>query len=394
MKILFCQFSTKFLYKGMIQDIASKYYNMIYIKRKKAGYYKNDHFWEVPLWIAEACYILKRFNKKLYIIQDIKQAINYINNYPAEYILFSVLDINKNYVYKIIRSCRNKKFIIGGYINFTAFKKLDNCIILDNMQGLAGYFNSKYTYGTNYKLFKNYKIIPRLVLSTGCTNRCKFCTIEKTILEKTKNEIIAQIKSFKHLKFKLVYINDKTFFQAKNYYLLDHAYHEIKKYNKAFKGFIIQSTVHEINKRSIKDIKKLHIKIIELGIESFNNKLLALLHKPQNEKMILACMDKLKNSGIKIIGNFIIGILQENKKTYTNTLKFIRQYIKNFYILNIYNLAIYNNCDLAKDIKTKDKNSNNELSIYKDYYSIQDKQNIKYFNDNIFKLGIKILNNK
>src|SRR4030042_7060380 len=159
MNLLFCQLSTMLLNRDSLKDIASQFYNMIYTKRKKYGYYKHTHFWEIPLWIAEACYILKNFNKKLYIIQDIRQAINYINNYPADYILFSVLDINKEYIYKIVKACPHKTFIVGGYINFTRFKKLNNCIVLNSMPDLANCFNVKYSYGTDYTLFKSIKII-------------------------------------------------------------------------------------------------------------------------------------------------------------------------------------------------------------------------------------------
>lgn len=392
--IIFCQFSTKFLYRNYKQSLADKYYNSIYIKRARQGYYKGADFWELPLWIAEASFILKRFIKSLYIIKDLDQAINYLNKSRADFILFSVLDINKNYVYKIIKTCKDKNFIIGGYADLTEFNRLKNCIVLKDMPGLAGYFNLNYSYGVNYKLFKGFKIIPRLVLSTGCLNNCKFCTIEKIIIEKSKMEILQQTRAFKDLDFKLVYINDKTLGQASNYKMLGLVYNKIKKYNPKFKGFIIQTTAGQINKKGFtKELKALKVFTAEIGIESFNNKILQDLRKPQNKTTIIKAIENLKRARIKIIGNFIIGLINENKKTYNNTLGLIKKYIKDFYILNIYNLAIYKDTELDQEIKSKDKNKFNELEPIKDFYSKTDIKNINYFTDKIYRLGLRILNN-
>ena len=393
-KILFCQFDTNLLYKDMKKDISTIYYNDIYVKRKKDGYYKTKAFWEVPLWVAEASFILKKYKQKLYIINDINNSIDYINNSKAEYTFFSVLDINKEDIYTIIKKCKDKKFIIGGYINFSEFKKLSNCEIVDSMKNLSLKFNLVYTYGVDYTLFKGLSVIPRLTLSNGCLNKCKFCTISNNITEYTKNEIIQQAKSFEGLKFKLVYINDKTYGQAKNYKLLKQAYIEIKKYNSRFKGFIIQTTAIKCNDINfIKQFKNLHIKVCEIGIETYNNDILKAMKKPQNEKTIKQSIYNLKKYNIKIIGNFIIGLLQETKKTYNNTLNFINKNIKNFYILNIYNLAVYSNTELDKEVKTNNINDNNEMIKEKSFYNKTDIKNLNYFSNKIFKMGLKILDN-
>jgi len=390
--LLFCQFSTQYLNKNTLKDISSQYYSGIYKYRKNQGYVKPSHFWELPLWIAEACGTLQRYNKRLYVITDISQAIQYIKLLKPKYALFSVLDVNKQDVLKIITSCKNQNFIIGGYIDFTEFKKLSNVAVLNSIKALSIYLKDNYQYKTDYALFKAYNVIPRLTLSNGCLNRCKFCTVQKKIIEKTKREVIQQAESFKNLNFKLVYINDKTFLQAKNYHLLSVAYDIIKSFNPDFKGFIVQTTASVCsNINNVKILKTLHVYAIELGIETFNNYILKELRKPQTEKIIVQAIENLKKYNLNIIGNFIIGFIQETKQSYHKTLNFINKYIDDFFLLNIYNLAIYNNTELSKDIKKNDINDSNELTLNKSFYNKEQIKNNKYFYNQIFKIGLKIL---
>ena len=392
MNILFCQFSTNFINKDTIPDISGVYYNSIYTQKKIDGYYKGADFWEIPLWIAEIAGSLPQAVKNLYIVKDISGAVDYINNSPADYILFSVLDINKNYILEIIKQCQNKNFIVGGYVDFTDFKSFKNVNIIENIPALCKFLKVEYKYNLDFTLFKGMKIIPRLTLSNGCLNVCKFCSIPKEIKTTSYRDILKQVKSFKDLSFKLVYLNDKTFGQAKNYILLGKLYKRIKKHNPDFKGFIIQTTTSQVIKPDfIREFPGLHIFAVELGIESFNNDILRELKKPQNIEIILRAIKILKSLNVKIIGNFVIGFLNETKKSYNNTLQFIRENKENFYLLNIYNLAIYKNTELSREINSTGKNDFNELSREKSFYNDTQKKEIEIFYKEIFKLGLTIL---
>ena len=97
---------------------------------------------------------------------------------------------------------------------------------------------------------------------------------------------------------------------------------------------------------------------------------------------------------IKIILNIIIGLLGENKKTYNNTLSFIKKNQKDIYLLNIYNLAVYLNSELSKIIAIKNNNDLNENKTQKSFYNKKQVKNSKYFYNNLFKIAIKILKNK
>jgi len=393
---LFIQCNTKLINKDNKKDISDLFYESIYTLKANSGYFKGSDFWEIPLWIVEISGLFKEKQKELFILKDIKKDIKRINNINTKFILLSILEVNKAFYLELIKNYKGKaKFIIGGYVDFAEFKKFNNVMLFNSIKDLADYFKIDYIYNTDYSLFKGLKIIPRLTLSNGCYNNCKFCTITKKLEIKTFKEIINQAISFKDLDFKLIYINDKTYGQANNYHYLKNIYNIIKRYNKKFKGFIIQTTASQILKNDFyKKFKGLHIKIIELGMESFNNDILRDLKKPHNEAMIDKALNILNDLGLNVILNVIIGILKENKNTYNNTLNYIKNNLNKIFSLNIYNLVIYKNTELAKEIKTNKDNDFNELSTEKSFYTKQNIIDNDYFYNNVFKLGLKVLNNK
>jgi len=394
-KIIFCQFSNSLLNKDS-ESIADRYYNQVWIEKEKEGYWKSEHFWEIPLWITEISGSLKDslIEKELYIIENIEKAKQYLNNqdYNNTKICFSVLDINKHYVKEIISNCQWHEFLIGGYIDFTYFNRYFNVRIFNSIKSLIEYLGLSYEYNLDYSLFSGYKTIPRLTLSYGCLNRCKFCTVEKTIKEVSENDIFMQIESFKCLKFKLIYLNDKTFGQANNYNILPELYEYIKSYNSEFKGFIIQTTVSQISIHNLDSlIQSGIIFAIELGIETFNDDLLYNLDKPQTEKSIIYAMNFLRNCPIKIISNIIIGIIGENIQTYNKTLTFLKKYANNIYMLNIYNLAIYLDSPLSKEVNISNDKDLNENSIDKTFYSDKQLKDNECFYNEVFKLGLEVI---
>ena len=392
--ILFCQFHNELINNNYEKSIADNYYTGIYKYKENDGYYKQDAFFELPLWIAEIKGSLtNNYNSKLLIIKNINEAIQEIKNIKPDYICFSVLDVNKQYIKEIINnSSKDNNFILGGYINFDYFNNHDNVKIFNSIKLFIEYLGIEYKYNLDYSLFKNYKTIPRLTLSKGCLNKCKFCIVEKEIKEISLKDVLKQIKAFKVLDFKLIYLNDKTFGQCKNYKILPLLYKRIKKYNPNFKGFIIQTTVNQFNKKEfVNDIKASYIFACELGIETFNNNILKQLKKPQQTKTILKAMQILRQLKIKIIPNIIIGIIGENKQTYNNTLRFLKHYKKDIYLLNIYNLALYLNSELAKEINVKNDNDLNENSTNKSFYNKQALIDNEYFYNQVFNFGMELL---
>jgi radical SAM superfamily enzyme len=391
-KFLFCQFSNKLL-NPKNDSLSDRYYNALYEHKEQDGYYRDNNFFELPLWIAETCGCLTgNFRKELYIITDIKQAIKDIREKYADYVLFSVLDVNKEYVAEIARHYLGKaKVCVGGYIDFSYFHN-KNIHIFNGIKDFIEYLGLKYEYNLDYSLFSAYKTIPRLTLSKGCLNRCKFCTVEKTVTAVSELDILKQIESFRVLRFRLIYLNDKTFGQAQNFTMLYDLYNIVKEYNPDFLGFIIQTTCMNILDNSIQELlEKGIIYAVEIGIETFNDNLLYALSKPQTEQTIIDAIETLKKYQVRIIPNIIIGILNENEYTYDKTLNFLRHYQKDIYLLNIYNLAVYENTELSQEIIKNSDSDINENITDKSFYSKSQKiANEKFYNE-IFKLAMEIL---
>ncbi len=134
----------------------------------------------------------------------------------------------------------------------------------------------------------------------------------------------------------------------------------------------------------------LHIEVVELGIETYNNDILKQYRKPQNCKVIDKAIDILENQHIKIIPNLIIGLIGENQRTYDNTLYWLMGERKRFFLLNIYNFVVYNTADIADEVLVcaADKN---ELTQSRSYHSTTDTVIIDRFSQCMYETGIEIL---
>lgn len=393
-KVLCIQISNKLINgKPDITDISQMYYMTLYNIKAGDGYIKPSDFWEIPLWITEIDHNIKT---DLHVCKDIEETIEYVLQHNYKYICFSVLDVNKHIIKEIITTVNKYKhrslFVLGGYIDFTEFF-FDYTLYPKTIKDFIELLGIEYKQGNSYRLFKGYETIPRLTLSTGCLNNCDFCTVENKIVKTNTQIVEQQVKAFRSLKFKLVYINDKTFGQCTNYKLLPRIYQAIKEYNKDFEGFIIQTTTGQILKISDNFIKIAHIKYIELGIETYNDNILKQHNKPSSEQLSIRAFEKIQElfihtCNVRVIPNIIIGLPEETKLSYIKTLNFLKAYETTISHLNIYNLAIYDNTKLSKRIKYNGSDKN-ELSVTKSFHRNQ-KIHENFYNI-IHEFGINIL---
>jgi tRNA A37 methylthiotransferase MiaB len=206
--------------------------------------------------------------------------------------------------------------------------------------------------------------IPRLSLSDGCLYNCKFCCVEKTIKEYSRSRIIQQCGEMGNLDFELVYLNDKTFGQAKNHKLLPELLELLAFVNPNFKGFIIQTTATNFLRLSNEVLAC--VAYVELGIESFNDSILKAMNKPHKETIIQAACDKIRNiqaqgQNIKLIPNILVSLPGETTVTYQKTLDFLKENSNIISHINVYSLAIYDNTKLNAELPhtESDKNENN-----------------------------------
>lgn len=394
-KILFVQISNKLIHKNVNRYITEYYKEFSRIKSKN-GFYLNPHYFEIPLWIPRICgFLPDNFIKELYICTKTKDAVNHIKEGDYDYVLFSVFDVNKEFISNIIENCIDMNFlknytgkiIVGGYTNLS----ITNSIIryCSSLEKLANELGVTYYYNLDYSLFENQQTIPRLQLSTGCTNNCRFCTmIPDKVIPVDKSLIYEEVKAFSKLKFKLIYLDDKTFGQCANYKLLTELYHYIKRnISSEFEGFIVQTTVRQfVNKEFYKEFSSLYIKYVELGIETLDESLLKEYNKPLRVGEILDFGVNIKeytlNNEIKLIPNFMIGFPNDNKAGRVITNSFITAYKQYFDSININVFADYNSTNL---------NDLSQTNLDKSYLTHTQQKELKQYHRELYKIATEII---
>ena len=378
MKFVFCQISNK-----LLDPIPDKLSEAFYTTKEKDGYYRPEHFWELPKWIAEMCFAIPDgYDKELLIIEkeDTPEIIPEIGTYYC----FSVLDVNLKYIEKIIENNQRANFVLGGYVDSRIFDKYNNVLWFNNIKEFADTHGFSYRYGCDWSLFRGTRCIPRLTMSKGCLNGCKFCTVPRGLTEISNLDIIMQIHAFGCLKYKLIYIDDKTFGQAENCEILNNLYNIVKADNPEFEGFIIQTTAREVLKRKCDKEFWECIRVVEIGVETLNNDILGAYRKPHTVNEILRATMILKYlHGIRVIWNIIIGFSEETEDTYEHTIAVINVWSEDLYGLNIYHLAMYGT---GKDT---DENSNCKSWMTPFQKGIADK-----FEELLHSLGLGIIENE
>ena len=367
-KLLFLQVSSVLLHNAGHKR-ASRYYEELY--RLKDGYEKNDHFWELPLWVVEIDGYLDGIMDTSFRLIDNCEPLEDVDDF--DYILFSITDANRGHVRNFAQQYQGRAEILtGGYNTVEGLK------FFDSPKALAEYLGVPYKYALNYKHFKGTHTIPRITLSTGCRSNCKFCVTQHWLELTPSENILHQAEQMaRALEFKFAYVADSTFGQADNHTLLQEVYEIIKGYNPKFEGFIIQTSAAQLNKPGfIESLQGLGVRVVEMGMESFNDHILKSLRKPANERLIRNAVVKLHQEGLKIILNVITGLVGENLETYLHTLDFIEDHQNMLYALNIYTLAVYSDKEYGQEINARPLNGSDTA---------------RYFYNEIFELGTEIL---
>lgn len=316
-KVILCQISTLLLEK--YDNDLKGYYDLIWSNRQDMGFWRPEHFWEIPNWIA----IIKKNipDADFVVIDDVDSFLSFLNETSYTHICFSVMDVNKEIIRNIIQRYHgNGRFVLGGYVDFSYFVGLPVRVY----RTIPDFIGKEYVSGYDYSHFYGQKCIPRLTMSVGCKNTCAFCTEVGNFSEVNPEWIQDQADSFKGLSFRLVYLNDKTFGQARNHIMLPELYRQIKMYQQDFEGFVIQTTSTQWLNLSDQFVVDSHIRFVEIGVETFNDEILSVYHKPSRERVVIDATDKVRRLPVKMLPNIVVGFPEETKETYSRTLKYLR----------------------------------------------------------------------
>jgi post-segregation antitoxin (ccd killing protein) len=343
-RVLLVQFSSDLLTEGKEYPVAKAYYDKLYASRP--GYARLGDTWEVPKWITEASNFVP--GSDVYFVRDVDEAKRFLKSSGYGKIMFSALDINAPLIKDLAENFKGK-VVVGGYgENKAMFEEVPNAVWYDSMPDMAKGEGYAYKPGVNLSHFEGSPTIPRLCMSKGCKHKCAFCVVTKEFEETGADLIQQQVDAFADLDAKLVYLDDKTFGQAKNHTMLPDLYWRIKEKNPEFDGFVIQTTASQFAKFSDVFITDAHIRYVEFGVESFNDSILKELHKPHNEERINEAVAKARRLKINVIPNVIIGLPQETAETYSRTIDWLEANADVISHVNAYNLALYAGTEITQ----------------------------------------------
>lgn len=352
----------------------------------RPGYHRLGDTWEVPKWMGEVSNTVP--NSDVYFVRDMAEAKTFLAKSGYDHITFSALDVNRDNIKELAKDFKGE-VSIGGYVDLTFFADLKNTKTYDSIQAMAEDRGLEYKPGTDYSHFESSQTIPRLCMSKGCLHKCTFCVVPKGITEMTMEVMNDQADEIAKADATLVYVDDKTFGQAKNHSYLPELYNRIKKKNPEFEGFIIQTTAAQMGKLNDQLLRDAHIKFIEIGVESYNDDILKKLHKPANEKLIDAAADKARRLGIDLIPNVLLSLPQETAETYAHTLAWLRANQDIISHINTNNLALYEGTELAEEIGIEDAKDINENQVKKSFH--KDPEMHVAAAVELYKLGNEIL---
>lgn len=363
-RVLLLQFSSD-LINPPERDVATGYYDKLY-SGARPGYARLEDFWEIPQWMGYASHFIP--DADVYVVRDLDQARSFLQEAKYGRVAASALDVNNGLIKEIARTYPGK-IDVGGYTGKEVFANTPNVTWHDSMEAFAKDLGLPYSQGVDYRHFQGSDVIPRLTMSQGCKHKCAFCTVEKTLTTPPLEVVMQQADAIAKLGSKLVYLNDKTFGQADNYQSLADVYTRVKSQNPDFQGFIVQTTASQLTKLPTEWLAKSGIKFVELGIESYNDPILHEMHKPATVPIIDRAVQKLRDVGITLIPNIIIGFEKETPETYQRTLDFLKRNDDIISHANIYNLAIYKDAELGKKLTTATEADFNENVLEKSFHS-------------------------
>lgn len=364
--ILFVQFANSMFKR---HNACDTYWDVFYKRWENIGYYMGENTFEIPKWIAEISYFLPNDNKEVFWCKNhISEVINRIKITKYDFVLFSLMNANQQFIYDIVKACPKQKFLIGGYNDQFMWEmriQFPNIRICNTTKDTARELGATYKFGTDYTLFNGERVIPRLTMSYGCLNNCKFCIVPHGKITSVEDKYIEQqIKSFEPLDYRLIYIDDKTFGQADNYHKLKDL--SVMTNKNDFNGFIVQTTSPMLVGKSAK-FNEIGVKVAEIGLESYNDEILRKYRKPSSEKAFDMAVEAAKENDIRLIANIIVGLPEETIDTYQKTYDRLMFLLSKGYLIGV-NPAIYTNYDDDANLGEIDFKEDEKTELHKEWW--------------------------
>jgi len=158
------------------------------------------------------------------------------------------------------------------------------------------------------------KILPVFIPFSGCKTKCVYCNqngISGQHVSNLQEDVLEQIEYFLRLNLKW---DEISYFGGSFSCLPKES--RLSLYNIARqKGFLsirFSTRPDCIYEEMLGEFKENNVKVIELGIQSLSNKVLASNNRPYSKDLALKSIDKLTKAGFDVIAQIMTGMYQES----------------------------------------------------------------------------------
>ncbi|MFX1295977.1 MAG: B12-binding domain-containing radical SAM protein [Promethearchaeota archaeon] len=161
--------------------------------------------------------------------------------------------------------------------------------------------------------------------SRGCPFQCAFCCIspftERNVryfpAERIVDTLEVYQERFKNFSFSL---SDPTFLL--NHKRVKDFLKEAKNRKIELKQWMFETRVDTVNREILKELKKYDAHTISLGIEDIHNSVLQMIGKQQTFKQIQRAMKIIKEVGLHVESNFILGLPSQTKEQMLDNIEY------------------------------------------------------------------------
>lgn len=232
---------------------------------------------------------------------------------------------------------------------------------LSNINGIAFNLNDEIIKTKPRGLIENLDILPRLkhelffdgkrnsggiLTSRGCPFNCSFCVLDtvsrKKVRYRSVKNVVDEIEYLtnKFQEMKEIWIHDDSFF-LDNQRVIEICEEIVKR--KIKMEFVCSGRMKPVSKELVKKLEAANFKLVNLGLESGNEKILQMAHKNITKADVVKVFKLFSDSLVALFTFLIIGLPGETPETLMETIKFVKKLQKIKYVLykNMAILTIY-----------------------------------------------------
>lgn len=352
------KFSCKIIDNNLLQFSQEKVLAMIPQKTLLIGFYLNSFTFNSVKELAE---LIRKKRKNTAIILGGPLASSAPKTVLEEIICDGLVRGEGEYAtLQIIKNLKKNRFLFRGKISGATYLNKKEEMVSNPVSRITNLDEIPFPAYHLFPTFNRYKSRTRkspfapIVTSRGCPHACTFCSkdiFQRVVIFRSAKNVLKEIKYLaKYYNVRQIDILDDNFAQHKN------RFEEILEGLAKIKPRLainLQSGIRTelLNEENLLKMKKAGIFKLAFGIESADEKVLALHKKALNLKKVEESIALSKKMGFAVYGFFIIGLPGETERSFNKSLAFIKK--TNLDIVNFSMAIPFVGTELYKMIEEK-----------------------------------------